>query len=139
MSGLAKLSAMAATVAIPMALASAGAQAQVATYCNGSVAANAFYNTVQSNGRNSTVSYFVQLQNRTNRPIPLIAVTFGYIPAYDRISGSPPGTQGLQPYQQITVLLGKQNFTNPSGQGALSPYDLNNGSPHATSVICAAF
>lgn len=139
MSRYVNLSAMAAAVAIPLALASGGAQAQVATYCGGSVAANAFYNNVQSNGRNSTVSYFVQLQNRTNRVIPLISVTFGYTPAHDRINGSPPGPRGLQPYQQITVVLGKQNFANPSGQGALSPYDLNNGTPHATSVICAAF
>lgn len=139
MSRFVKLSAMAAAVAIPLALASGGAQAQIATYCNGSVSANAFYNNVQSNGRSSTVSYYVQLQNRTNQAIPLISVTFGYTAAYDRIAGSPPGTRGLQPYQQITVLLGKQNFNNPSGQGALSPYDVNNGTPHATSVVCAAF
>lgn len=134
-----KLPALAAALAIPMALASGAAQAQIASYCGGSVAANAFYNTVQSNGRTSVVSYFVQLQNRTNQPIPLINVTFNYNLATDRISGSPPGARGLQPYQQITVLLGKQAINNPSGSGALNPTDLNNGVPHATSVICALY
>ncbi|WP_424810580.1 hypothetical protein [Roseococcus sp. YIM B11640] len=136
-----KIPVLAAALAVPMALAAGGAQAQIATYCNGSVSANAFYNNVQSNGRNSTVLYYAQFQNRTNRVIPLYSVTFSYTPAHDRISGSPPPPAGpsLQPYQQVTVLLGKQNFTNPSGHGALSPYDLNNGVPHAVSVICAAF
>lgn len=135
----AKMAATAAALAIPMALTSAGAQAQVATYCGGTVAANAFYNTVQSNGRTSTVSYFVQLQNRTNQVIPLISVNFNYTLATDRINGSPPGARGLQPYQQVTVLLGKQALNNASGQGALNATDLNNGVPHATSVICAAY
>ena len=130
-----RLPALAATAAL---LAAGTAQAQMATYCNGTVAANAFFNTVQSNGRSSVVSYFVQLQNRTNQPIPLLMVTFTHNLATDRISGPPPGNRGLQPYQQITVLLGRQALNNPSGQGALSPTDAH-GVPQATSVICAAY
>ncbi|MDB5415916.1 MAG: hypothetical protein JWR10_4251 [Rubritepida sp.] len=131
------LPALAAAIAIPMALASGAAQAQIAQYCGGKIVANAFYNNVQSNGSRSTVSYYVQLQNRTAERIPLYAVTFSYNLAHNRQNGS--NSASLPPYQQVTILLGTQTLNNASGTGALNATDVNNGVPHATSLVCASF
>lgn len=128
------LTALAAAAALPMALASGAAQAQIATYCNGSLVANSFYNNVQSNGRTSTVLYYVQLQNRTEVPLFRYTVRFTHAGSTNRQNGSVAAT--LPPYQQVTVLLGQQQFHNPSGTGALSPTNTASGVPHYTQVQC---
>ena len=116
-----KLAALAATAALPLALASTGAQAQMARYCEGRIVANAFYSNVQSNGSRSTGIYFMQLQNISGEPIRY-TVGFTAPRTHEAQSGSP--VAHLASYQQVTVQLGKQNFNNPAGTGILSQQDM---------------
>ena len=115
---------LAALAALPIAFASMGAQAQQARFCDGRIVANSFYSNVNSNGRSSVVTYFVQLQStgdsirynvtfdgrRQLRPLVTEAQT-----------GSPVAT--LASYQQVTITLGKQAFNNPGGTGQLRQPD----------------
>lgn len=115
------LAALAAAAISAAALIPAEAQAQQARYCEGRINANSFYSTVNSNGRTSVVSYFVQLQS-TGDAIRY-AVTFdarrqARPHVTEAQSGSPVAT--LASYQQVTVLLGKQAFSNPGGTGLLN-------------------
>lgn len=112
---------LAALAALPIAFASMGAQAQMATYCDGRIAANAFYPTVASNGSRSTVTYFVQLQNRSDLPIRY-TVRFRAPNTQMPQTGSVVAT--LASYQQVTVTLGQQSFNNPSGSGQLNQQDM---------------
>jgi hypothetical protein len=112
---------LAALAALPIAFASMGAQAQMARYCDGRITANAFYSNVQSNGSRSTVPYFVQLQNQSGEPIRY-TVRFTAPHIMEAQNGSVIAT--LASYQQVTVTLGKQSFTNPSGSGQLSQADM---------------
>lgn len=116
-----KLTALAAAAALPLALASTGAQAQMATYCEGRIVANAFYSNVLSNGSRSTGVYFVQLQNRSDQAIRY-TVRFTAPHTHEAQNGHP--IAHLASYQQVTVQLGKQNFNNPSGQGILGQHDM---------------
>ncbi|MBS7791185.1 hypothetical protein KTR66_14370 [Roseococcus sp. SDR] len=112
---------LAALAALPIAFASMGAQAQMARYCDGRIVANAFYSNVQSNGSRSTVPYYVQLQNQSGETIRY-TVRF----TAPHIMGAQNGSTiaHLASYQQVTVLLGSQSFTNPSGTGQLSQADM---------------
>ena len=123
------LTALAAMAALPIALASTGAQAQMARYCDGRIVANSFYSNVQSNGSRSTVTYFVQLQNQSGDPIRY-TVRFTAPHVFEAQNGSV--VAHLASYQQATITLGKQNFNNPSGQGLLSQADMI----RYTQVVC---
>lgn len=112
---------LAALAALPIAFASMGAQAQMARYCDGRIVANSFYSNVQSNGSRSTVPYFVQLQNQSGEPIRY-TVRFTAPHIMQAQNGSVVAT--LASYQQATVTLGQQSFTNPSGTGQLSQADM---------------
>ncbi|WP_431303927.1 hypothetical protein [Sediminicoccus sp. BL-A-41-H5] len=112
---------LAALAALPIAFASMGAQAQMATYCDGRIVANSFYSNVISNNTRSTVPYFVQLQNRSGDPIRY-TVRFTAPNIQMPQTGSVVAT--LASYQQVTVTLGQQSFNNPSGTGQLSQQDL---------------
>lgn len=112
---------LAALAALPIAFASMGAQAQMARYCDGRIVANSFYSNVQSNGSRSTVPYFVQLQNQSGDPIRY-TVRFTAPHIMQAQNGSVVAT--LASYQQATVTLGQQSFTNPSGTGQLSQADM---------------
>jgi Cu2+-containing amine oxidase len=112
---------LAALAALPIAFASMGAQAQMASYCEGRIVANAFYSNVQSNGSRSTAIYHVQLQNRSGDPIRY-TVRFTAPGTQMAQTGSPVAT--LASYQQVTVTLGQQSFNNPSGTGQLSQQDM---------------
>ena len=123
------LTALAAMAALPIALASSGAQAQMARYCDGRIVANAFYSNVNSNGSRSQGVYFVQLQNQSGDPIRY-TVRFTAPHILEAQNGSV--VAHLASYQQVTVQLGKQNFNNPSGQGILSQHDMM----RYTQVVC---
>ena len=112
---------LAALAALPIAFASMGAQAQMATYCDGRITANAFYSNVISNNTRSTVTYFVQLQNRSGDAIRY-TVRFTAPNVQMPQTGSVVAT--LASYQQVTVTLGQQSFNNPSGTGQLSQQDM---------------
>lgn len=112
---------LAALAALPIAFASMGAQAQMATYCDGRITANAFYANVTGTGSTSTATYFVQLQNRSGDAIRY-AVRFRAPNVINAQSGQPIAT--LASYQQVTITLGQQNFRNPAGTGQLSQQDM---------------
>jgi len=112
---------IAAIAALPIAFASMSAQAQMASYCDGQIMANAFYANVQSNGSSSTVSYFVQLQNRSVQPMRY-TVRFTAPHIMNAQNGSVVAI--LASYQQVTVTLGSQRFSNPAGTGQLSQADM---------------
>jgi len=118
-----------ALAALPIAFASMGAQAQMARYCDGRVVANSFYSNVQSNGARSTVVYYVQLQNHSGEPIRY-TVRFRAPNTLMPQNGTVMAT--LASYQQVTVTLGSQNFSNPSGTGQLSQADIT----RFTEVAC---
>lgn len=124
---------LAALAALPIAFSALGVQAQQARYCDGRIVANSFYSNVNSDGRSSVVSYFVQLQS-TGDAIRY-GVTFDprrqLLPhVTEAQTGSPVAT--LASYQQVTILLGKQRFTNPGGSGQLSQTDI----ARYTTVTC---
>lgn len=120
---------LAALVASPIAFASMGAQAQMARYCEGRIVANSFYSNVQSNGSRSTVVYYAQLQNQSGEAIRY-TVRFRAPNTLMPQNGSVVAT--LASYQQVTVTLGSQNFSNPSGMGQLSQADIT----RFTEVVC---
>lgn len=112
---------LAALAALPLAFASVDAKAQMASYCEGRITANSFYSNVNSNGSRSTATYYVQLQNRSGDPIRY-TVRFTAPHIMNAQNGSVVAT--LASYQQVTVTLGQQSFTNPSGTGQLSQQDM---------------
>ena len=118
---MSKRLALAALAALPIAFASFGAQAQMARYCEGRIVANSFYSNVQSNGSRSTVPYFVQLQNQSGEAIRY-TVRFTAPHIMQAQNGST--VAHLASYQQVTVQLGVQSFSNPSGTGQLSQADM---------------
>ncbi|WP_424810812.1 hypothetical protein [Roseococcus sp. YIM B11640] len=115
--------------ALPMR--DAAAQTAPASYCHNRIQAVSFYGSVASDGRTSTVSYYVILQNRTGEPVHF-AVAFNATQAQNRPNGTMFSTLG--PWGNSgPILLGIDRFNNPSGSGALSNvYDL----PPATQVVC---
>ncbi len=125
-------SAQAWLVAIMLVFAAAfatSAHAQMARYCEGKLAANAFYQNVQSNGSRSTADYFLQIQNQSNEPMRY-AVRFVAPHIVHAQNGSV--VANLAAYQQVTVKLGSQNFNNPAGTGSLSQADLM----RYTQIVC---
>ena len=116
-----RLALTALAAALPIILASTGAQAQMARYCDGRITANSFYSNVQSNGPRSTVSYFVQLQNASPEAIRY-TVRFTAPNIRNAQNGSTVAHQAS--YQQVTVSLGQQAMNNPSGTGQLSQADI---------------
>lgn len=112
---------LAALATLPIAFASFGAQAQMARYCDGRIAANSFYTNILSNGSRSTAVYFVQLQNLSNTAISY-TVRFTAPGIMEAQNGSV--LAHLANYQQVTVTLGKQNFNNPSANGQLTQADM---------------
>lgn len=120
---------LATLCALSLTFISAAAHAQLARYCDDRLVVNSFYNTVQSNGSRATSSYFAQVQNRTKEPVRY-SLRFTAPKAVEAQNGSVVST--LAPYQQVTILLGKQQFNNPSGAGALSQSDVN----RYTQAVC---
>ncbi len=120
---------LAALCALPISFMATPAQAQIASYCNGTLVANAFYHEVQSNGARSTVSYRLQLQNRT-ASAARYSVRFVAPNARDAQNGSVIAS--LAGYQQVTILLGRQTFNNPSGAGLVGQADV----VRYTQVLC---
>ncbi len=110
-----------ALLALPLAFAWMGAQAQTARYCDGRIVANAFYSHVDSNGSRSTVPYFVQLQNQSGEAIRY-TIRFTAPHIMQPQNGSTLAT--LASYQQAAVTLGRQSFNNPGGVGQLSQAEL---------------
>ena len=106
---------------VALSFVATAAQAQMARYCQGQVLANSFYSNIQSNGSRSTVSYFTQLQNASADPVRY-TLRFTAPHIFEAQNGS--GIARLEPYQQVTVLLGRQSFNNPSGSGLLSQADM---------------
>ena len=132
-----KLPLMAGALAIPLALLSGGAQAQVATYCGGGVTGDGVYASPSSDGNTLLIIYVMNLQNRRQTTIPSVNVTVNYVPGVEPISGSPLRLIGLRPGQQVTVQLGKQSFYNPSGEAPQqSRTDILNRIRQATTVTC---
>jgi hypothetical protein len=87
--------------------------------------ANSFFSNVNSSGRTSVVTYFAQLQS-TGDSIRY-AVTFDQRRqlrplATEAQTGTPEAT--LASYQQVTITLGKQAFSNASGTGWLGQPDI---------------
>jgi hypothetical protein len=124
---------LAATAALAFAAAPvAEAQAQTyPSYCGGKLQAASFYSTTNSNGRVSTVNYYLILQNTTNQNVTY-AVTFNATQARNRPNGTQFSTLrawGTSP----TILLGTDTLNNPGGTGALSNV---NDLPPATRVTC---
>jgi len=104
------------------------AQAQSVSYCNGRLIADSFYNTVSSNGRTSTVSYFLQLRNTTNARVNY-TLTFNATQAQQRPVNA---AKSLNAYASERIRLGVDTFNNPSGTGALQFIDLRD----ATQITC---
>ncbi len=115
------------------ALTSAGAQAQVASYCDDRIAAHAFYGNPQNNGFSTTVVFYVRLQNLTNEPIRY-AVRFFHVDAQSFQNGGTVAV--LPPWQPTTLRLGQQVVEDPNGPDALSPSDPDEGVARYTRVSC---
>ena len=98
-------------------------------YCEGRVAANSFSSKIYSTVSTSRGVYFVQLQNRTVGSIKY-AVRFTAPHVIEAQNGQ--GVVTMESLRSVTITLGKQNFNNPSGTGALSQADLQ----RYTQVTC---
>ncbi len=112
---------LAALCGLPISFMATPAQAQVAKYCNDAFEAAGFYRQVQGNGVSSVVTYSLLLQNRTANP-QRYTVRFTAPGAREAQSGSVVAT--ALKYQTVTILLGRQHRSNPSGQDALSNADV---------------
>jgi hypothetical protein len=120
--------------------------AQAQSFCNGTVVADAFYRTVTSSGRNtSVINYWVQLQNRgaaRHIRIAFSASEAGLSRGGGAVtvhSGNAPASSNdtaIGSLSQITVLLGTQFVSNSSGTGGLSATDTQSGLPRYTGVTC---
>ena len=114
-----------ASAAILAALIGAPAQAQDPTgpipvgtpFCSGRFVVDSFYNTVTSNGSGSRVDYRMQLRNASGQPHTAV-VSFVHRTSRNNLNRSANRVPG---YGSVTLRLGQDFLTNPSGQGALSP------------------
>ena len=112
---------LATLCALSLTFISAAAHAQTASYCNDRLVVNSFYSAVDSNGSRATSSYFAKVQNITTEPIRY-SLRFAAPKVVEAQNGSIIST--LASYQQATILLGKQQFNNPSWAGTLSQSDI---------------
>ncbi len=113
---------LATLYALSLTFISAAAHAQTASYCDDRLVVNSFYSAVQSNGSRATSSYFAQVQNRTTKPIRY-SLRFAAPKVVEAQNGSIIST--LASYEQVTILLGKQQFNNAFGTGTLRQSDIN--------------
>ncbi len=107
--------------ALLLAAALPGARAQVAKYCEGNLALNSLYSTVQSSGNSSTVNYVAELQNRSGQA-QHFSVRFTAPNALQAQNGSTISILGS--YQTKTMALGKRQFNNPAARGAPTAMDM---------------
>ncbi len=113
--------AIAAAAALALA---APASAQMPRYCNGTLAANAFYANVQSDGRTAQVTYHGQIQNmdpqRRKVTASVVQVQqFGPFRVVRMI-----GSFDLNAYEQKDIALLTLHVNNPAGSGAPSALEV---------------
>lgn len=116
---------IAPAVALAALLAALPAQAQDPTgpipvgtpFCSGRFVVDSFYNTVTSNGSGSRVDYRMQLRNSSGQPHTAV-VSFVHRTSRNNLNRS---ANRVPAYGSVTLRLGQDFLTNPSGQGALSP------------------
>lgn len=115
--------------AVAASFAPRSASAEVKAYCSNKVAADSFYKEVRSNGSSSTVTYWLQLRNKTSNPVKY-QVFFDAQQSKERATGA---WLNLSPNGSNRVKLGVDTFGNPSGNGALNE---NHDLPALTRVNC---
>lgn len=146
MSRFRTLLAATATVALASLVPLEPAQAQ--SFCGGTVVANSFYRTLTDSSQSgTTINHWVQLQNQA-APRHIRIAFFSSEPGLVRGGGQYTVHPGIAPassndtaignYSQITVLLGTQRVSDPSGRGGIPANDPQTGLPHYTGVTCTA-
>ncbi|MBX9748160.1 MAG: hypothetical protein K5Q68_00960 [Roseococcus sp.] len=136
----------AAALALTGAVGIQPASAQFASFCDNTVSANSYYRNINPQGQSASVAtYFVQLQNRgPDRHIrvaffssqPGLVLGGGTHTVHRGVASAGTGDIAIKAWEQITVQLGSQRLSNPSGEGAISATDAQTGLPHFTGVTC---